>query len=154
MSQHDSFNESDFLFAAMDMQNLPDLPQAHTENKPAAAEYSKSSIQLPKSWISQTDIFASDNRTSNRTVFDSAATMNPTCQTLQKFKTLSQVMSDHNFSPPDPAKHDSNVPVVTSRSLKDKFRKAMQQNAKVNKKRIPCLQKSWNLERKEEVMAF
>ena len=128
ISQHDSFTESDSLFAEMDIQNLPDLPQAHTTNK-------FNVISNPKSFVhglsSQGDMFGPSNSSSNGTVYEPSTKLNAAYRTPLNFKTLSQVLSDHNYSPPDPA---DDKPIVTSRSLKDKFRKAMQQNAKVSNK--------------------
>ena len=112
----------------MDVQNLPDLLQAHTGNKPNLTSNSKASMQVPHVSGSPADIFTA-NSASNRTVYGSSSKVNAAYHTPQNFKTLSQVLSDHNYSPPDPA---DDKPVVTSRSLKDKFRKAMQENAKVS----------------------
>ena len=131
MSQHDSFNESDPLFAEMDMLNLPDLPQAACGANKANVSCSKTNKPTTNLLHSESDIFNANSSISNRTVFGSSTKMNPTHQTPHNFKTLSQVLSDHNYSPPDAAELDINKPVAASRSLKDKLRKAMQENAKV-----------------------
>ena len=129
--QHDSFNDSDPLFSEMDIQNLPDLPQACVATNKANVSCSKTNKPTPSRQNSESDIFTSNNSIPNRIVFGSSTKINSTHQTPQNFKTLSQVLSDHNYSPPESDELDINKPVATSRSLKDKLRKAMQENAKV-----------------------
>ena len=114
------------------MLNLPDLPQAACVANKANVSFSKTNKPTTNRLHSESDVFTSNSSIfSNRTLFGPVTVVNPTHQTPPNFKTLSQVLSDHNYSPPDAAELDINKPVTTSRSLKDKLRKAMQENAKV-----------------------